>query len=119
MRLLADVYAALEQRDEADRLYVECLAGMKVALPAGHSDIGIVLRQHGRLLLSKQKTVESETMLLDAYKVLNAALGNGHPETRSAIYGLVDLYDRTTDRESAALWRNKLSSETTRMDHED
>lgn len=73
---------------------------LKRSLPKGHWYTGLFLGSYGESLLKLERYADAETALLEAYGILEAALG--------AVKSLVDLYDACGKFDKATEWMAKL-----------
>ena len=60
------------------------------------------------LLLRQRRYAEAEFNALLAYEAFRAALGESNGATQDAVKRLVDIYDQTSAKGDAAIWRAKL-----------
>jgi tetratricopeptide (TPR) repeat protein/predicted Ser/Thr protein kinase len=102
---LAMLLKAKKQHDEAMALFDELLASARAVLPADHYFLGIFGGNAGECLLEAGRYPEAEQRLLEAERLLRAALGDDHPRTAKAVQRIVDLYERWGRDELASQWR--------------
>jgi len=91
--------------DRAMPLFEELLASAEAALPADHYFLGIFRGNTGECLTAMAEYERAERLLLDAERLVRAALGDEHPRTAKAVQRLVDLYDLWGREPDAARWR--------------
>jgi tetratricopeptide (TPR) repeat protein/predicted Ser/Thr protein kinase len=102
---LAMLLKAKKHHDEAMALFDELLASARAVLPADHYFLGIFGGNAGECLLEAGRYPEAEQRLLEAERLLRAALGDDHPRTAKAVQRIVDLYERWGRDELASQWR--------------
>lgn len=61
--------------------------------------LGSHLSSHGALLLAVERMDEARTALEEAYRLLAASLGAGHPKTRSAASRMAEYLSKTGQHE--------------------
>ncbi len=71
--------------------------------------LGNFLGKHGRALAALERLGEAESVLLEAHRILAAALSNDHDQTTRVVGYLADLYDAWDKPDKAAEWRAKLA----------
>jgi non-specific serine/threonine protein kinase/serine/threonine-protein kinase len=112
---LGDLLRDMGRLEEAESLGAELVRSARESLPEGHGYTGIFLTNHGKCLAELERYAEAETALLEAYGILEAALGPEHQRTIKMIQPLADCYTAWHVAEpdaghdaKAAEWRAKL-----------
>ncbi len=90
---------------EAEPLFAAAVDGARRSLPEGHWATGVYLGGHGKCLTKLKRYDDAETALLEAYGVLEAALGAEHGRTIGVIKSLAALYNAWDKPEQAANYR--------------
>jgi serine/threonine protein kinase/Tfp pilus assembly protein PilF len=114
---LGDLLREMGKLNEAEALAGQAVAAARRSLPEGHWKMGVFLLRQGQCLAALRRYVDSETALLEAHEILEAALGAKHPRTVATIEALAGLYDDWHAAEpeedydaKAAAWRSKLNN---------
>ncbi len=112
---LGDLLRDMGRLEEAEALGAELVRGARRSLPEGHWYTGVFLTNYGKCLAELKRYAEAETALLEAYGILEAALGPEHERTIKVIQSIAELYAAWHAAESdggydvkAAEWRAKL-----------
>jgi non-specific serine/threonine protein kinase/serine/threonine-protein kinase len=93
--------------DEAERVLGSTLERARRTLPAQHAALAYTMFKYGRCLVRLGRHAAAEVPLVDAHRILEATLGDGHAYTRQAARDLGALYDAWGRPELAASWREK------------
>ena len=104
---LADVYHLMERCDEAAPLFAGAIEGARGALPDGDWYTGVFLTRFAECLAERNHFVEAEDALLDAHRILAAALGEEHRRATAAVTALIENYDAWGKPKRADEWRQK------------
>jgi serine/threonine-protein kinase len=105
---LAGVFLRQQHPDRAEPLLREVLAIRRANRPAGHRYIADAASELGRCLVQLERFDEGETLLLESLPVLTDQRGADHPQTRSTVEGLAELYERWGRTEQAAGYKAML-----------
>ncbi len=108
MALLGRALGPLGRLDEAERWLRESLAVRERLLPPGHWMLASSRSTLGAHLVLAKRFGEAEPMLLDAERVLVAALGDESPIVADARRRLGDLYAAQNRPADAERWRARL-----------
>jgi serine/threonine protein kinase/tetratricopeptide (TPR) repeat protein len=105
---------ALALRGKGDLVEAESIAAEAVGLSArtsggDHRKTGRARLVHGTCLLELGRYKEAETELVEAYRVLSAAISETHPRTLDAARNLAELYEKMGNLEKAAEYRAMLA----------
>ncbi len=87
---------------EAEPLLTAAVDGARRSLSENHWSTGVYLGGHGKCLTELKRYTDAEAALLDAYGILDAALGAEHVRTIRVIKSLAALYDAWGKPEQAA-----------------
>jgi len=85
-------------------------ARAREVLPEGHWRLGRQLMYYGACLNDMDRFEESETVLLEAYGILEASQGLDHERTKECIGELERLYLRWNKPEEARKWSDKVDA---------
>ncbi|MBK7404358.1 MAG: tetratricopeptide repeat protein [Phycisphaerales bacterium] len=102
---LAMLLKTEQKYDEALPLFEELCSSAEAALPTDHYFLGIFRGNTGECLTLMGEYARAEPLLLDAERILRAALGDTHPRTTKAVARLVTLYEDWGRRDKADTWR--------------
>jgi non-specific serine/threonine protein kinase/serine/threonine-protein kinase len=111
---MGGVLRLMEASEEAERYHREAIARGRRALPEGHWLLGRSLYAFGETLLALQRYAEAEATLVEAYGILEDALGAEHERSRKTATLLIDLFDAWGKPEETAQWRAKLAEVETK-----
>ncbi len=118
---LAALYEAWGKPEEAIPWLVELESirrrVLEAALTEGDTedfDTGCRRGELGRCLKRMARYPEAQEQLLEAHRVLDAAVGDGHMRTIRAVRALVDLYEAWGKPNQAADWRARRAAATER-----
>ena len=121
--LLAALYEAWGKPEEATRWLEELESirrrRLEAALAEGGAedfDTGCRRGELGECLTRMGRYAEAEEQLLEAHRVLDAAVGDDHIRTIRAVRALVDLYEAWGKPAEAAEWRARPHAATVRGD---
>lgn len=104
---LADIYHLMERCDEATPLFEGAIEGARDALPDGDWYTGVFQMRFAECLAGRNRFVEAEDALLDAHRILAAALGEEHGRVAAAVTALIENYDAWGKPDRADEWRQK------------
>jgi hypothetical protein len=91
--------------DDAETLFVEALGIARDPQSGGGRFLGRVLVGYGRCLTGLESFPGSEAALLEAHEVL---LASEPARARTAVRGLVELYEAWQQPDRADEWRSRL-----------
>lgn len=91
--------------EEALQLLTEGCDAARRTFPRDHWMIGVMEDGRSRALLALQRHDEAEPGLLEAHRILAAALGANHDRAKRVADLLSRLYEHRGDEASAATWR--------------
>ncbi|MFG0258835.1 MAG: tetratricopeptide repeat protein [Phycisphaerales bacterium JB041] len=106
---LARTYSALGRFAEAEPIWQDVVPRIVEQLPDPHPLAGAVIKSYGIALAEHDRDEEALPRLLEAYRHIDAAYGNAHPQTQQVIRWLVALYDRAGETENGDRWRSLLA----------
>jgi len=89
---LASALDAIGRHEEAEARFSEAEALYRRESPPGSWGTGALLVNRGRNLATLGRFENAEAKLLEGYRILRAALGEHHEETRDAVEALADFY---------------------------
>ena len=122
LRSMANLALALEGQGkyaEAETLLRQTL-GIRRRTLGDEDPLTALSRSHlGDCLTRMGRYAEAEEQLLEAHRVLDAAVGDGHIRTIRAVRALVDLYEAWDKPDEAAEWRAKLPDEVSSNEQDD
>ncbi|HEX7280542.1 MAG TPA: serine/threonine-protein kinase [Vicinamibacterales bacterium] len=92
----------------AEELFLEAIQGQTRVLGEHHRVTARTRVNFSGLLLRQRRYAEAEFNALLAYEAFRAALGESNGATQDAVKRLVDIYDQTSAKGDAAIWRARL-----------
>ena len=101
---LALVYLLQERYADAEPLYADVVDAVRANMPPGFFGLGIALSGHAYCLKYFGRFDEAEAAFLEAYPILETAMGPDHKFTVRAARGLCELYGDTDRPQEAAPW---------------
>ena len=100
---LARVYVRSEEKDKAQPLLEQALAGMEQRLGAGHPALGPVLHELAALHESSGQYEQAAPLYQRALAVVEQGLGPEHPQLAATLGKLAGLYEEMEEEDRAEL----------------
>jgi tetratricopeptide (TPR) repeat protein len=101
---LALVYLLQERYADAEPLYAQVVDGVRSSMSPEFFGLGLALTGHAQCLRHFGRFDEAEVALLEAYPILETAMGPNHEYTHRAARELCTLYQSTDRPDEAAPW---------------
>ncbi len=101
---LAVTHDHLGQYDEADTLFATAVTGARSAFQPGDKRIGMHLAAHGALLIKVNRYEQAQDALLEAYDILESAVGPADEQTIQVVRNSLKLYEAWGKPDKAAEW---------------
>jgi tetratricopeptide (TPR) repeat protein len=98
---LARIYLRLEQKDQAEPLLAQALAGLEQRLGADHPALGPVLHDLAALHESSGRYEQAEPLYRRALAVSEQGLGLEHPQLAATLGKLAGLYEEMEQEDQA------------------
>ena len=98
-----------EKFAEAEELFARLVESADNATPEGHWFRGETRASRGACLTELKRYEEAELLLLEAYDIMHAGLGDEHQRTRGAVEKLIKLYEAWDKPDQAAEFRARLT----------
>ncbi|HUN82002.1 MAG TPA: serine/threonine-protein kinase [Phycisphaerae bacterium] len=105
-RLLRD----MGRYEEAAEMLESASRRAVATLPAGHYAIGLFRGNYGRCLMAMDRMSEAEEQLGESCRILGAAFGDGDARTQANIKSLIEVYEKSGQREKMAALQKKLTA---------
>jgi len=97
---------------QAETIFRESLAIHARVLPAGSWQIASTETLIARCLVDERRFADAERMMLEAFPIVEARFGPGHPRVTAVAERVVALYEAWGKPEKANEWRAKLGAQS-------
>jgi eukaryotic-like serine/threonine-protein kinase len=91
---LGGLYRQMGRHQEGDRIMADAVAAARRVLPAAHWLLGVLLSNHGAVLVEMARYGEAEAAFLEAQGVFERSVGSEHERAVRNAERLADLYTR-------------------------
>jgi tetratricopeptide (TPR) repeat protein/tRNA A-37 threonylcarbamoyl transferase component Bud32 len=110
MNQLAGIWVRQRKHDDAATLFADAIRIVRKGLPADHYFLPWLLYNRGCGLREAGRYAESETDLLECYRLYRDKGGDGHSDTQYAIRALIKLYEAWSKPEQVERFRPLLEA---------
>jgi len=103
---IAQIHLDKNRPEEAEPLLRKSLEIKLSAVDEEHWMVGLIKSRLGKCLMALEEFKEAETLMIEGFKTLDAALGTPNDRTQKSIRNLIQLYEAWSKPDSISKYRD-------------